>query len=354
MGRLKVFISWSGDRSRKIAEELNQWLPLVIQYVDPFLSTEIEKGAKWAKEIGGALEGTKFGVICLTPENKDSTWIHYEVGALAKTSDALIWTFLTDIRSSDVPQPIGQFQHTSAEKKDALRLIRTINERLVDVSESPLSTSILDKSFEKHWPDLERRLKEINEEYAESNGDRETTTGRSGERSERDLLEEILELLRSRNQSSKSVRENKVDVARLFEAQGSVDPLLSFSGIPGLLVPNFYASMKVRLLQAEPYAKWERIETFLRELFDYLKVVAGTSYSLAGGDEDKFDVLHVDFHKAIGEQMTNQITRELLKEFGDHLQMIEYVPVNPAGLVEPKPKTIYVPSGRSGVISPEF
>ena len=45
--KAKVFISWSGDRSRKIGEALRDWLPDVLPLVDAFLSTEdIEKGAK--------------------------------------------------------------------------------------------------------------------------------------------------------------------------------------------------------------------------------------------------------------------------------------------------------------------
>lgn len=94
---MKIFFSWSGARSRAVAEALNDWLPRVIQAVKPFYSPEIEKGAKWSNEIDDALEGTRFGIVCLTPDNLSSTWIHYETGALSKTSGALIWTFYRDL-----------------------------------------------------------------------------------------------------------------------------------------------------------------------------------------------------------------------------------------------------------------
>jgi hypothetical protein len=32
---MKIFISWSGDRSHKVAELLNEWLKCVIQAADP-------------------------------------------------------------------------------------------------------------------------------------------------------------------------------------------------------------------------------------------------------------------------------------------------------------------------------
>lgn len=37
---MKVFISWSGDRSRAIAEELRYWLPTIVQSLEPFISTQ--------------------------------------------------------------------------------------------------------------------------------------------------------------------------------------------------------------------------------------------------------------------------------------------------------------------------
>src|SRR5258708_4089751 len=145
---MKIFLSWHGARSRAVAEALNDWLRRVIQAVKPFYSPEIEKGAKWSSEIDSALEGTRFGIICLTPDNLDSTWIHYEAGALSKTKDALIWTFLHELDAGDVPQPLGKFQHTVAEKTDTFQLLRTINERLADVGGEPLNDALLTENFE--------------------------------------------------------------------------------------------------------------------------------------------------------------------------------------------------------------
>lgn len=136
---MKVFISWSGPRSRAVAEALNDWLRRVIQAVRPFYSPDIEKGAKWSSEIDHALEGTAFGIICLTKDNLRSEWIHYEAGALSKTPDAMIWTLLLDVQPSEVGQPLGKFQHTIAEKEDVWKLVQTINRRLAD----PLPEGVL-------------------------------------------------------------------------------------------------------------------------------------------------------------------------------------------------------------------
>lgn len=67
---MKVFISWSGPRSKAVAEALRDWLPDVMQALKPWVSSEdIRKGKQWNLELTRELEGTHVGVICLTPEN---------------------------------------------------------------------------------------------------------------------------------------------------------------------------------------------------------------------------------------------------------------------------------------------
>src|SRR5688572_19220319 len=109
---MEVFLSWSGERSKAVAETLSVWLGQVIQAVDPWISSDIEKGARWNPEIAARLEQSRVGIICLTKENLDAKWILFESGALSKTKDAYVCTLLLDIDPSDVEQPLGQFQHT--------------------------------------------------------------------------------------------------------------------------------------------------------------------------------------------------------------------------------------------------
>jgi hypothetical protein len=66
---MKVFISWSGRKSRDAAELFRDWLPSVLQDVRPFVSSrDIRAGMRWQAEIAGELDDTDFGLICVTQE----------------------------------------------------------------------------------------------------------------------------------------------------------------------------------------------------------------------------------------------------------------------------------------------
>src|SRR5258708_7792508 len=82
---MKVFISWSGGLSKRIAELLKNWLPEVLQNVEPWVSSEdIEKGTVWFGELSKRLDEISVGIICVTQENMNAPWILFEAGALSK------------------------------------------------------------------------------------------------------------------------------------------------------------------------------------------------------------------------------------------------------------------------------
>ena len=51
-----VFISWSGKKSKSVANALESWLKKVIQAVEPWISADIEKGARWNPELSAKLD----------------------------------------------------------------------------------------------------------------------------------------------------------------------------------------------------------------------------------------------------------------------------------------------------------
>ena len=190
---MKVFISWSGERSKKVALVFRDWLPTVIQAIDPFVSSEdIEKGARWNTDIAQELKESSFGLICVTKDNLDSQWLNFEAGALSKSIDnSYVAPLLFDLKPSDLKSsPISQFQATSFSKEDMKRLIETLNK----ATGNSLNAARLDKAFELCYPDLEKSINELQEDSLEETGDADIET-----KSQYDpnILEELLETSRN-------------------------------------------------------------------------------------------------------------------------------------------------------------
>jgi hypothetical protein len=184
---MKLFISWSGTKSQRLAEIVRDWIPKVIQAIKPIFSPEIEKGVRWFPEISKELEECAAGLIFLTNENLESPWLMFEAGALSKNvGKSRIIPLLFGIDATDIKGPLSQFQAAPFNKEEIRKLLKTLNSTL---GEANLELSVLDSVFEKWWPDLESKIsKLLKEEMPQDKGDL---------RSERDLLEEILTLVRA-------------------------------------------------------------------------------------------------------------------------------------------------------------
>lgn len=184
----KVFISWSGDLSRQLAEALRNWIPAVLQNVKPYFTPEdIEKGAKWDSEIATELESCNIGLICLTSENTEKPWILFEAGALSKSLDkSKVCTLLFNLEPTDLKGPLTRFQMTKFSKDDFKRLIVTINNAAGD---EKLEAAVLNEVFKMWWPRLHESVSDLLSSHVD---DMLPAVARS----ERDMLQEILGLAR--------------------------------------------------------------------------------------------------------------------------------------------------------------
>jgi hypothetical protein len=188
---MKVFISWSGSLSKRIAEILREWLQDVLQNSEPFLSSEdIDKGTIWFNRINNELATSGVGIICLTFENLREPWILFESGALAKgLEQPKICTLLINITPEHVKPPLSMFNATLPERKDMLRLVKTVNAAL---SEKGLPEARVEKAFTQHWPSFEQKFKEAVES--------ERSAPKPAKRELQDMVEELLAYARSTHQ----------------------------------------------------------------------------------------------------------------------------------------------------------
>lgn len=157
---MKVFLSWSGQRSKEVANLLNDWLCCVIQATRPWISTrDLDRGSLWFGEINDQLKDTTVGIICLTQENKTRPWILFEAGALAKgLSTSRVCTLLVDLEPKDIEDPLAQFNHTFPNRESVLGLVKTLNSTLAS---NGLDNRILEQVFDTYWPQFESRFATI-------------------------------------------------------------------------------------------------------------------------------------------------------------------------------------------------
>lgn len=205
---MKVFLSWSGERSKQVANLLSDWLSCVIQASRPWVSTrDLDRGTLWFGEINDQLKDTSVGVICLTQENKNRPWILFEAGALAKgLTTSRVCTLLIDLETKDIEDPLAQFNHTFPNRDSVLGLVRTLNSAL---GSQGLDTKILEQVFDTYWEQFEGKFKDIlkGTESAEP----------AKPRPKEDVLGEILENTRA---LSNRIRRMEMDSERVRSRPG--------------------------------------------------------------------------------------------------------------------------------------
>ena len=149
-------------RSKKTAEVLKKYLPILLQQVEPWMSSkDIYKGDVWMREVGENLNSHQIGIICVTPENVTSPWILFEAGAISKQlKSSKVFPLLLGMNPSDVYGPLSQFQSTVIEKNDFKKLIQSINSL---TRGGGVSKDVLDVTFDIFWPRMEEDLINISE-----------------------------------------------------------------------------------------------------------------------------------------------------------------------------------------------
>lgn len=243
---MKVFISWSGRRSREVAVELHFWIEEILQATETWMSTDIPAGARWGDEIGKRLAETSFGIVCLTPENDEKPWLLFEAGALAKALDrAVVCPYVIAYDDRTVPEPLRQFQVMKADREGTLGLFRAMNSQLPQ----PLEGDRLERAFNRCWPELQQRLDVIATSEAEPR--RELPFGLESVHLNRNAA---LNEFRTYIEDELRRAASKSDAVRLWIVGSSLLGLLEFdsAGISMCLERAQKTGGSVRLLLTDP------------------------------------------------------------------------------------------------------
>ena len=169
---MKVFISWSGERSGLIAQALNAWFPLILYYIKPWMSKEIAAGERWSATIASELATSNYGILCITPENLNSPWVLFEAGALGKSlEDSKVIPLLFHLEFSEIAAPLSQFQAKKLDKDGVKEIVSAINV----LSEAPIPDERLSTLFDALYPQLESEIAKIpdspKEQHARTQGE---------------------------------------------------------------------------------------------------------------------------------------------------------------------------------------
>lgn len=162
---MKVFLSWSGERSRLVAKALHSFLQELNQSFKPWMSeNEIKAGMRWFSELAKGLKDTNFGIICVTPESINSAWVLFEAGVLSKSVDTEgVCPYCIDPDQKELEGPLAQFQAKTTSKDSTWELISTINGISGDAK---LPEDRLREYFERNWEEFNSKLTKAREATA--------------------------------------------------------------------------------------------------------------------------------------------------------------------------------------------
>ncbi|CAB9506497.1 expressed unknown protein [Seminavis robusta] len=202
---MKVFVSWSGERSKKVALIMFDWLKDLLPNAEPWMSARsVEAGQWWVGELQSSMQEAEFGILCLTPENLQSPWILFEAGALMMANNkngtegnakiGRVIPLLVGLRKAELTFPLAQFQAVESDRQGFWELALAANQSLaVDESAEP-SKVALNKKFAALWPTLQARIQSIQEMSAATDDQK----GGAGKKlSDREMLQEVLEKVRN-------------------------------------------------------------------------------------------------------------------------------------------------------------
>lgn len=161
---VKIFLSWSGEKSGAVATAMRDCLPTVVPGLHPWMSTkDIAAGQQWISALNHQIEVADYCILFVHPSNLSSQWLYFEAGALAKrflgtkdmnkTIPRLVCPYLLGLKPEDLKStPLEQFQAKVATKASTYELIETLYRLQRRTANRGERLKLL---FEEKWPMFE-------------------------------------------------------------------------------------------------------------------------------------------------------------------------------------------------------
>lgn len=153
----KIFISWSGEKSKQIASTFYDWFYNTFKIEAWFSSKNIKIGELWEPKIQEALQQSTKGIFFITKENVFAPWINFEAGAISKGNPE---NFVCIIRvdSNEIPKesPLFHYQNTAFNKEGICELLNNILIDSPDYNEENFK-----KLFDTNWKEFYKKYLKI-------------------------------------------------------------------------------------------------------------------------------------------------------------------------------------------------
>ena len=156
---IKVFISWSLPRSKRLARALRHMVqdvlgPGVVAWMS---DRDITLGEVWEAEITSKLATADLGLACLTPENLYSPWLYFECGAITNRPGGRLIPLLFQLDYPDLNfTPLAGRQGKGFSRDDIECVLESIVGRELTVSEHD--------RFGMDWPGIQEVIDSASQE----------------------------------------------------------------------------------------------------------------------------------------------------------------------------------------------
>ncbi len=151
---VRVFVSWSGDKSLLLAQKLVRWLPTIVPAVRVFYSPDIGGGFVWLERLFRELKVAQYGIVCVSKESYTSQWLNFEVGALWQRAgkNIPVCPLLLDLAPKELNGPLAFFQARQFNERGFRELCAEIARK------TRLSDEQFSRNFQAAWEQIEREL----------------------------------------------------------------------------------------------------------------------------------------------------------------------------------------------------
>lgn len=156
---MKVFISWSGEVSKRLGALVGEWLECTLLNIEAIYTPKyLRAGTQGTAHLYRLLEEVHTGILIYTPESINSQWMIFEAGALFKSAEqSIIIPLLFHLEYEHLPGPIQTYQWKVFGKEQLFQVLQAVNQQL---GQQQIKEEKLRYVFEREWPEFYKEVQQ--------------------------------------------------------------------------------------------------------------------------------------------------------------------------------------------------